>query len=79
MSRRKKKKRRRNQQQRSKRPQLTSRQRWIYGTVFLFIFGLTLFPYISDVIQSPDPGNAFLLALCALFMVGVTVLILRSA
>lgn len=76
MARRKRSTRRRPHVKQKKQSTLSTRQRWIVGTVVLVLLGLSLMPYVMDLIRRPDVGNAVLLVLttsAVVVLIGIVV------
>lgn len=44
---------------------LSTRQRWKWGILFAFAFGLVLLPYVMHIVQHPDPAKTVILVLIA--------------
>ncbi len=77
MARRKKSRRRRPHATQQKHPTHSTRQRWIIGTVVLVLLGLSLTPYVMDLVRHPDVGNTVLLVLTSSSVVVLIGIVLR--
>lgn len=64
----------------TRRPRtLTPKQRWFIGLAFLVVFGLSLTPYIVDLIRHPDLGNSLLLACVSIAAIAGGVVVLKKS
>ena len=56
-----------------------AKRKWLHAAIFLLIFGITLVPYIVDLVRHPNLDNAILLTVGAALIVSITILTFRHA
>ena len=56
---------------------MSTKQRWTVGLVGLVLFGLSMVPYVGDLIQHPNVGNAVLLLLIVSVAVWLGIVVLK--